>query len=67
MPAGEVGERIEKERHQPIVGRHTDIVGVEVLELGEVETRRRFADAVDVEPRDHLVGGHDLVVAMRPG
>src|SRR3546814_18634909 len=42
------------------------VVAVEVLQLHEVEARRRLADRVEVEPFDGLLGGDDLVVAMAP-
>ena len=42
------------------------VVGVDALQLGEIEARRAAADAVDVEPGDHVVERHDLVVAMAP-
>ena len=41
-------------------------MAVEILELLEVEARRRLADMVEVEPVDRLVAADDLVVAMAP-
>ena len=41
-------------------------MAVEVLELLEVEARRRLADVVEVEPFDRLLAADDLVVAMAP-
>ena len=41
-------------------------MAVEVLELGEIEARGRAADGVEIEPADHVLRRHDLVVAMAP-
>src|SRR5215203_1386202 len=49
-------------RHELLVGGLPDIVAVEVLELREVEARRRAADLVEGEGVDHLVGREDLLV-----
>ena len=43
-----------------------DVVAVEVFELGEIEARRRAADLRQIESGDHLLGGENLLVAMRP-
>ena len=51
---------------EPRVVGLADIMAVEVLELLEVEARRRFADMVEVEPFDRLLAADDLVVAMAP-
>ena len=39
---------------------------IQVLHLGEVQTRRRAADGIQPEPGDGLVGADDLVVAVAP-
>src|SRR5690606_33870625 len=39
------------------------IMAVEILELLEIETRRRAADMVEVEPLDRLATADDFVVA----
>ena len=54
----EIGERR--------VVRLADVMAVEVLELLEVEARRRLADMGEVEPFDRLFAADDLVVAMAP-
>ena len=41
-------------------------MAIQIVELGEVEARRRTANGVDVEPLDGLFGRDDLVVAMAP-
>ena len=41
-------------------------MAVEALQLGEIDSRRGAARAVQVEPGDGLLGGDDLVVAVRP-
>ena len=51
---------------QPRVVGLADVMAVEVLELLEVEARRRLADMVEVEPLDRLLAADDLVVAMAP-
>ena len=67
---GRPSDRLGKERPQRldqmgIVGL-AQIVAVEVGELGQVETRRRAADALEVEPVDRLFRGNDLGVAVAP-
>src|SRR5829696_2965697 len=53
-------------RHELLVGGPADIVAVEVLELSEIEPRRRAADLVEGEGVDHLVRREDLLVAVAP-
>ena len=43
-----------------------DVVAVEAFQLGEIEPRRRAADAGQVERGDHLLGGEYLLVAVAP-
>ena len=54
------------QRGEPRVVGLADVMAVEVLELLEVEARRRLADMVEVEPFDRLFAADDLVVAMAP-
>ena len=49
-----------------LVGGLTDIVPVQIIELLEVEPRRAFVDAVDVEPSNDVLRRHDLIVAVAP-
>ena len=58
-PAGRAGSPSSASTRSR-VGAGAHVVAVEVLELGEVEARRRAADAVEVEGRDHLVGREEL-------
>src|SRR5690348_2160592 len=51
---------------QPYIVRLADVMAVEVFEFLEVETRRRFADMVEVEPLDRLIAVDDFVVAVPP-
>jgi hypothetical protein len=39
---------------------------VQILELDEIEPCRRASDRIETEPLDHLLGRHDLVVAVAP-
>ena len=41
-------------------------MAVEVAQLGEIETRRRAADAVQVEPPDRLLDVDDFVIPVAP-
>ena len=43
-----------------------DVMPVEVLELGEIETCGRAADVREVERRDHLLGRKDFLIAVAP-
>src|SRR5690348_12021000 len=59
----------EHRRHQvrqSLIVRLANVMPVEVLELLEVESRRRLSDVVEVEPLDRLAAADDLVVAMAP-
>ncbi len=49
-----------------LVGRLTDIVPIQIIELLEVEPRRALVDAVDVEPSNDVLRRHDLIVAVAP-
>ena len=49
-----------------LVGGLAHVVAVEVLELGEVEARRRAPDRGEVERLDHLLRREDLLVAVAP-
>ena len=66
-PSGSSGssafERVARARASR---RGADVVAVQVLELGEIEARGRAPDRVEIEPLDHLLGRHDLVVAVAP-
>ena len=39
---------------------------IQIIELLEVEPRRAFVDAVDVEPSNDVLRRHDLIVAVAP-
>src|SRR5690606_12635823 len=51
---------------QALIVRFADVVAVQILKFREVKTRRRAADAFEVEPLDCLFRGENLVVAMTP-
>ena len=46
--------------------RLAHVVAVQVLELREIEARRRPSDAAEIEGLDHLLGGENFLVAVAP-
>ena len=51
---------------QRVVVHLPDPVRIHCLQLCRVETRCALVHVVDVEPPDHILGRHDLVVTMAP-
>ena len=50
----------------PVIGALANVLAVEVLQLGEIEARRRPADRVQIEPFDRLRGRDDFGIAAGP-
>ena len=65
-PSRDMRQECQERLHELLVIRVAHIVAVQILELDEIEARRRPADAIEIEPVDHLVGREDLIIAMAP-
>ena len=65
LPAGNAEPRSDQ-IGKPLVICLPDVMAIQILELLEVEARRRLSDMIEVEPFDCLLSTDDLVVAVAP-
>ncbi len=64
--AGQIGQAVKQRVEQLVVRHRAHEMAVHILELDEIEARRRTADRRKIKSLDHLLSREEFLVAVAP-